>query len=281
MMLNPFEKLLQQQALWDLYTRKEEYSPQRLDAHRRFLHAYSGYRDIQTPVVSRFLIENGLEVEYPDGKPFAVCLTHDVDMVYPPLTHTLLYPIACIKNRDVSGAGNHLFWRLRGRESSPYRRFEEIMDLEEKYGAQSSFYFLATDDDINHVRYNIEELEVDLGEIVDRNYEVGLHAGYYAYNDLDALKREKSRLERVLGERVIGCRNHFLRFKVPDSWKYLQSAGFEYDTSLGYADAVGFRNGMCHPFQPSDLNENGSAIAILEIPLIIMDGALFQLCEII
>jgi hypothetical protein len=39
---------------------------------------------------------------------------------------------------------------------------------------------------------------------------------------------------------------------------------------------IGFRNGMCHPFNPYNLNSQ-EAIDILEIPLIIMDGALFSI----
>jgi hypothetical protein len=38
---------------------------------------------------------------------------------------------------------------------------------------------------------------------------------------------------------------------------------------------IGFRNGMCHPFKPYNLDKN-EAIDILELPLVIMDGALFS-----
>lgn len=36
----------------------------------------SKHRHILEPQVSRFLVENGLSFEYPEGKDFAVCLTH-------------------------------------------------------------------------------------------------------------------------------------------------------------------------------------------------------------
>jgi len=38
----------------------------------------------------------------------------------------------------------------------------------------------------------------------------------------------------------------------------------------------GFRNGMCHPFKPYDLEEE-KEVNILEIPLTIMDGSLFKM----
>jgi peptidoglycan/xylan/chitin deacetylase (PgdA/CDA1 family) len=269
------QKIRQHEELWALYTRKEEYSPQQLDRYGRFVYAHSTNRDILEPRVSKHLVDNGYEIEYPDGKQFAVCLTHDVDEIYPPLKHTLLSTLTCLKGLDISGFKQQAFWKLRGKEQSPYWNFQEIMDLEEKYGARSSFYFLATDSDIRRFRYDIEDLEGELGRIVDRGWEVGLHGGYYAYNDLEEIRREKGRLEQVLGRKVTGYRNHYLRFCVPDSWEILEKAGFGYDTTLGYPDMVGFRNGMCHPFRPYNLRTD-TEVSILEIPMIIMDGTLFD-----
>lgn len=271
-----YEKLRQHEELWDLFTRKEEYSPRKLDEYEIFNHAYSITKDIRKPAVSEFFIENGLQCSYPEEKQFAVCLTHDVDEIYPPPSHTFLSSLACIKNRDRSRLQEQLFWKKGGRTKSPYRNFSEIMDLEEKYGAQSSFYFLATDADIKRIRYDIEEFREDLGRIVDRGWEVGLHGGYYAYNDLEAISREKERIEKVAGRTVTGYRNHYLRFRVPDSWIDLAKAGFRYDTTLGYNDAIGFRNGMCHPFRPVDRHNAGVMLDILEIPLAIMDVTLFS-----
>lgn len=268
------EVLKQNQELWELFTRKEEYHSKQLDRFGRFAHAFSNDKDILEPKVSKLLIEGGLKVEYPENKKFAVCLTHDVDEIYPPLHHTILSSIYCIKNFDFNKLKHQLFWKNKGKEFSPYRNFKEIMDLEEKYNAKSSFYFLATDKDIRRFRYNIEDLENELGSIVDKGWEVGLHGGYYAYNDLEEIKKEKERLEKVLGKEVIGYRNHYLRFKVPDTWKLLSEAGFKYDTTFGYDTMVGFRNGLCHPFKPFDLNSDDE-IDILEIPLVIMDVALF------
>jgi peptidoglycan/xylan/chitin deacetylase (PgdA/CDA1 family) len=270
------QKIRQHEDLWDLYTRKEEYSPRQLDRHGRFVYAHSTNRDVLEPRVSKQLVNNGYEIKYPDGKQFAVCLTHDVDEIYPPHKHTLLSTLTCLKGLDFSGFKRQAFWKLDGKEQSPYWNFQEIMDLEEKYGARSSFYFLATDADIRRFRYNIEDLKAELGQIVDRGWEVGLHGGYYAYNDLEEILREKERLERALGRKITGYRNHYLRFQVPDSWEILEKAGFGYDTTLGYPDMVGFRNGMCHPFRPFNRNTNAE-IDIWELPLVIMDGTLFEM----
>jgi peptidoglycan/xylan/chitin deacetylase (PgdA/CDA1 family) len=225
--------------------------------------------------VSRFLTERGFAVEYPDGKPFAVCLTHDVDEIYPPREHILLSSLTSLGDFDLTAVRSQISWMFSGKEKSPYRTFKKIMDLEEKYGACSSFYFLATGSDILRFRYDIEDLENEVSQITDRGSEVGLHGGYYAYHDLGEILKEKKRLEKVAGKQIMGYRNHYLRFHVPDSWELLKRAGFLYDSTLGYNEAAGFRNGMCHPFHPYNLNTR-SEIDILEIPLALMDCTLFE-----
>ncbi len=274
-MLYFYNEIRQHAELWDLYTLKEEYSSQRLDQHGRFVYSFSANQDAFDPTVSRHLVNNGYEPQYPESRQFAVCLTHDVDEIYPPLIHMLPSILTCLRRLDFNGIKQQAFWKQHGKKSSPYWNFQEIMVLEEEYDAQSSFYFLATDSDIKRFRYNIEDLEGELGSIIDHGWEVGLHGGYYAYNDLEEILREKVRLERVLGRKVAGYRNHYLRFQVPNSWDVLEKAGFRYDTTLGYSDMVGFRNGMCHPFCPYNLC-TGTEFNILEIPMAIMDGTLFD-----
>ncbi|MDM7920081.1 MAG: polysaccharide deacetylase family protein, partial [Methanosarcina sp.] len=153
--------------------------------------------------------------------------------------------------------------------------FRKIMELESKYDAKSSFYFLALTSEEKDFNYNIKDLESELGFISDSGWEVGLHGGHESYNSLEDIQEKKLRLEKVLGKEVIGYRNHFLRFRVPDTWELLSKAGFKYDSTFGYSDCSGFRNGMCHPFRPYNF-ETGKEIGILEIPLTIMDRTLLE-----
>lgn len=268
--------LLKQKAeIWDLFTRKEEYHPNKLDEHGRFFFSEDNLRNASIPEVSRYLVENGMKVEFPENKAFAVCLTHDMDDIYPPLSHSLMSSVSCLKSLDFRGFATSFLWKFKGHEYSPYINFSEIMDLEEDFGAKSSFYFIASREDPVRFRYDIEDLENRLGEISDRGWEAGLHGGYYSYDNFESLKSEKERLEKVLGKKVLGFRNHYLRFKTPETWELLADAGFGYDSTFGYSESVGFRNGMCHPFKPYNLKKE-SEINILEIPLTVMDVALFK-----
>jgi len=268
------EKLKENGELWDLFTRKEEYNPLMLDQYQRFPYYLSRYRDILKPKVSEFLLENGFDFEYPENKKFAVCLTHDIDVVYLSKLETIYKVAKSLKERRIKNAFRVIFNKINKRWN-PWWNFKDIMDIEEKYDAKSSFYFLALNKDDLDFNFKVEDLEHEIGDITDNGWEVGLHGGHEAYNNIKEIKEEKKRLEKVLNEKVIGYRNHFLKFKVPDTWELLSKADFKYDTTFGYADMVGFRNGMCHPFKPFNLNTH-KEIDILEIPLTIMDCTLFD-----
>jgi len=268
-----FELIKSRPDLWDHFTRKEEYNPEFRDQFGRVPYYLSKTRDIFQPDVSRFLIESGYKPEYPDGKKFAVCLTHDIDSVYRTIPGRGFNLAKSVYKRDKNEFSRSIKGAFNKR--NPLCNFEEIMDLEEKYGAKSSFYFLALKSGDQDYSYDIMDLKDDIRNIRDRGCEVGLHGGHEAYNSCERICEEKKRLENALGSEVVGYRNHYLRFRTPDTWEHLAKAGFLYDTTFGYADCAGFRNGMCHPFRPYNLNTE-EFIDIVEIPLVVMDGTLFQ-----
>lgn len=263
------------QELWDRFVIREEYLKQNRDKHGRFTHTLSSYSDVLSPNVSRILKDNGLHVEYPDSKRFAVCLSHDVDNIYPPLLHVGLSALVCMRSLDFAELGRQVRG-MRGRKGpSPYRNFGKIIELERKYGAKSTFYFLTQGKDRMRFRYHIEELAEDLKLIANAGWDIGLHVAYDSFNDPEKVSAEKARLEELTGREVLGCRVHYLRFRVPDTWQVLANAGLRYDTTFGYADHVGFRNGVCHPFRPYNLATE-QEIDIIEIPLVAMDDTIFR-----
>jgi len=94
--------LRQDQEIWDIFTRREELNPKRLDRFGRFTYSLSQHKEILEPRASKFLVENGLKAEYPESKKFAVTLTHDVDEVYLPFTHKALSSVYLLKDLDNS-----------------------------------------------------------------------------------------------------------------------------------------------------------------------------------
>ena len=266
------DALREDKELWDLFTRREEYNSPALDMHRRFPYYLSKHKDVLEPSVSEFLIHKGLKVEYPGGKRFAICLTHDIDVVYFSKFQCPYEAARWLRRGQVRKSMAIALHRFSKR-INPLWNFEQIMNLERKYDAKSSFYFLALKKGEQEFNFRVENLKDDMRGIIQAGWEVGLHGGHQAYESLDVIRKEKERLEKVTGKEITGYRNHYLKFKVPTTWELLRQAGLKYDATFGYADCVGFRNGMCHPFEPFNLNTN-EYIDILEIPLTIMDCTL-------
>ena len=274
-MKKPDHLFRQNDYLWDLFTKKEEYGSVRLDQHGRFSSQGSRQKKIDSPEISQFLFDQGWVPEYPDNKNFAVCLTHDVDEIYPPWHHIVYSGITSFMKFRLKECNNQWLWKFKGKESSPYWNFREIMNLERRYNAKSTFYFLATDRDVLRFRYSLDDLKDELAYILESGWEIGLHGGYYSYDNYGEIIQEKKRIESLIHTEIIGYRSHYLRFRVPDTWKVLIKAGFKYDSTFGYADMIGFRNGICSPFNPYDLNENRE-LNILEIQMNCMDTTLFD-----
>ncbi len=267
-------KIEKNKKLWDIFTRKEEYKSDYKDIHGRFPYFFSDYKDILKPKVSEYLIKNGIfNIEYPDKKRFAVCLTHDIDILFLSGRKIAKEYIRALKKFDIKNTIETIISSLYKRKSRLFN-FEFIMDVEKKYGAKSTFFIMAIDKWDFEFNYRVEELKDEIRYIIENGFEIGLHGGYETYKDIDRMKKEKERVENISLKEVIGYRNHYLRFKIPITWELLKEAGFEYDSTFGYTEMLGFKNGMCHPFKPFNVNSY-EFIDIFEFPLNIIDETLF------
>lgn len=254
------------QELWELFTKSEEYNSQLMDRDLRFPSYFSKYANTFEPSVSKLLLQMGEKFEYPENRNFALCLTHDIDIISMPISSFILNVGKSVKRKEIDEIRKHM--RILSNLDNLYSNFKYIMELEEKYDGKSTFYFMASED-----TYKLSDISDSIQEIIENGWEIGLHGSYNAYNNLNLIKKEKKLLEDVVNREVIGYRNHRLRFSVPNTWELLHRAHLKYDSTFGYADRVGFRNGMCHPFRPFNLDTNRQ-IPIVELPLIIMDGTL-------
>ena len=270
-------ELKKDKDIWNLFLKKEEYRISESIKNDILSYKLTKQKNVLIPIVSEYLIKKGFNFEYEDGKKFAVFLSHDVDDINitgKQLFRSIIpYPF----HRDYFGTKKFIFSYLK--KEKPYINFKKIINLEEKYNAISTFFFLATQQDIFGKKYHIDEIQDEILDIIDNNCEIGLHTGFYSFDDLEKIKKEKKKLEKITKKRVIGVRNHILRFKIPRTWEILNQAGFFYDSSYGYYDMIGFRNGMCHPFFPYDLNQN-KKIDILEIPVCVADITMFSYMKI-
>jgi len=261
-------------SLFDVYSAKDEYNSLKQDKLERSL-SCNAKHDVFSPVVSNYLFENGFQPKYPENKKFAVCISHDLDS----LMH---YPKHKVAPKYQGGFKNILSifkYEIQSRFKKGIKEINEsihpshIQKLAEEYGFKSSYYMLSLKDGEQDFNYQLEDVKSIIDDILKSGNEIGLHGGHKAYNSSEKIKQEKEYLAQFSNPK--GYRNHFLRFKVPETWNYIQANGFEYDTTFGFHDMIGFRNGMCYPHRPFDLNKN-EFIDLVEVPLIVMDSSLIK-----
>ena len=100
----------------------------------------------------------------------------------------------------------------------------------------------------------------------------GLHPSYACFSHPEFLIREKKRLEEILETEITANRFHFLRFRLPESYRLLEDCGFREDFSMGYSAFPGFRAGTALPFQWFDLERNRSSQLLIH-PFSLMDSS--------
>ena len=79
--------LKKDKEIWELFTKKEEYTPVKLDSEGRFRYEFSKHKNVLNPIVSEYLLKKGFSAQYLEDKKFALVLTHDVDDVYVKYRH--------------------------------------------------------------------------------------------------------------------------------------------------------------------------------------------------
>lgn len=116
-------------------------------------------------------------------------------------------------------------------------------------------------------RYGAADIGTELRALRAAGCEIGLH-GLDAWCDPETARHERSAVEQVAGAHARGVRMHWLYFN-EDSTTLLDQAGFDYDSTVGYNETIGFRAGTAQAYRPL------GARHLLELPLVVMDTALF------
>ncbi|MBV8141713.1 MAG: hypothetical protein JOZ60_06670 [Verrucomicrobia bacterium] len=231
----------------------------------------------------------------PVGYKFMACLTHDLD--HPVMRnhwcdHTMygfLYRATIGTLRDVFRRRKSLgslrknleavcllpFVHL-GLAKDFWRGFDRYLEMVEVPG--STFFVIPRSDyagrtsegpapSLRRCRYEVDQLAPQLRRIVAAGGEIGLH-GLDAWLDNDEGRKEREIVSRAVGVSIRGVRMHWLFFD-SNSPAALDQAGFDYDTTVGYRETVGYRAGTAQAYKPP------GATKLLELPLHVMDTALF------
>lgn len=258
-------------ALQDLYSGAWERRVGKRDAWDRTpLSAWDG-PDTLVPHISKLLFERGFRPSYPNGAKFAVCLSHDVDLL-----RTTRRELFGTMRRGKRAMDRKNLRALLTGGVDPVHSLGPLLEIESHMDVTSTFYFLALEPGDEDFNFDLSYAAGEIGAVLRAGCEVGLHGGHKAYASAAVLSEELRRLKTALGGKTVaGYRGHYLRFRVPDTWHLLEQAGFAYDTTLGWSESIGFRSGLCYPYRPFD-PANGKRIAIAELPLAVMERSLFE-----
>lgn len=274
-------------ATFYLVSRYEEYLPHREDMHNRFdAHESIAYQlgFLQTPVVDRWalMVRDKLEARYPDyrfpRRTFDFIDTIDIDTAYC-YRHKGLFRTFSGGMRDlVTHQPEEVASRVRTlmhRERDPYDTFDYIFELKKRYAIKRQVFFALLSDysdfdkNISHNNNDFRELLQHLADYA----KMGIHTSYYSYEEPAKVELERDRLSDIVHRTVTRNRFHFLRFKLPQSYKVLIRNGIEKDYTMGYAGEPGFRTGTCTPHHFYDL-ESDSETTLKVYPFAVMDATL-------
>jgi hypothetical protein len=243
-----------------------------------------------------------LEPAWPDARRFAVCLSHDVDLLSLQSTprQVARYARAGLAAMGAgSGRADQLVRLARppvrvarslraGVTRAPSARdtLERSVELEASRGLVASYLFTALPAG-GPSRYDCVYAAADLcrfrGEarrigdvmrlLADEGFDVGLHGSYPSALRPGALAAERAALEDATGLAITTTRQHFAHWDVRATPLLQEEAGLRVDSSLGFNCNVGFRAGTSLPFRWFDAASR-RRLALLEIPLALQDGAL-------
>lgn len=218
---------------------------------------------------------------WPNGAPFALFLSHDIDQIHDREMWRILADVNHIRRVAFEGERGNIGLALRRvgralfRPKPAVKGFETMLGIEARYGFRSTFFVL---DDHRGGRYRARyrlsdpELESIVKLVQEAGCEVAVHGAYFDLDDSEAYRRSREEIAQRFQTEPVGIRNHYLRHAGATTWEAQQKAGFLYDASFGSRDGPGPKDGRTCPFwgvEPSEL-----AAGLVELPLSLMDVTL-------
>ena len=179
-----------------------------------------------------------------------IFLSHDVDWRRqgPPIDHML-------ERKD--RFDREIFDKTKPEDL--YYNIPEYMEIEERFGIRSTFFFRTI-----YENGNVFDYEDDIKQLQNSNWEIGLHTDPTSIDKLEQIQQEKEKLESITGKPVFGNRVHFLNYN-SQLLEKLNKLNFLYDSSLRHSKDLINEKEMGY----SVIN------GIVEFPVTLMDAYLF------
>jgi hypothetical protein len=155
----------------------------------------------------------------------------------------------------------------------PYDSFEWLSKIcpQKKTG----FFFLLGNESKydSYFSYSVPEYRKLIKKTADLGFSCGLHPSYNSFLSASIIKSQKKSLEEIIERDVIFSRQHYLRYKLPETNRALIEAGIKHDYTTAMVHGIGFRNGIANEFNWFDAEKNEKTDLILH-PTMAMDVSL-------
>ena len=272
-----------------MLTRWEEYVNKRRDNHKRFSAMDSlAYKNnfLNRPIVNEYvfflqslIMSLGFSKKI-KKREYETLITHDVDAPYK-YTSWKSGLVEIVK--DITERKNPLqafkntllkIKHVLKITKDPYDTFDYLMNLSEKYGLRSFFFFMAKGNSHYDNRYSLTNPKIKalLNRIKCRGHFIGIHPSYNSFNDVNQFVKEKNELIKASKMDLNFGRQHFLRFEVPTTWQIWDDNNMKWESTLCYAEKEGFRCGVCYEFPVFNFLTR-KKLKLYEKPLIMMEGS--------
>ncbi|MBI4929130.1 MAG: polysaccharide deacetylase family protein [Bacteroidetes bacterium] len=269
-----------------LATRYEEYSLFKGDKYGRFSAKQSlTFKNnfLQKPLVNICAeeIRKNIAVRYPDFsfpvKKYLYTPTIDIDNAYAYLGKNATRKLGGYAKALIKSDMDDFSKRKRvlaGKESDPYDTYDLQFLLHKKYHLKPVYFFLLGDWATNDKNLpHTHPLMQTLIKNISQKSETGIHPSFASNQNPEKIKIEKGRLEKIKNGNVTKSRQHFLMLKFPQTCRNLIAAGITDDYTMGFADEIGFRAGICTPYKFYDLEKEEETNLTIH-PFAVMDGTL-------
>lgn len=273
-------------SIFYMLSRWEETLEGQRDNHGRYITSASlAFRQgfIKRPIVNEYVefiwaILNYLGLlETRRVRDYLIRPTHDID-------HLERWNSPGARAKDIvsilgqrKGYSDYKLQDCLRKSNDPYVTYGNLQCVAERANSKALFLFMGGGGTKYDSSYSLEKESNKkiIKDVASTGHDVGLHPSYGTYDNLSKLVCEKKNLERILGSSVSKARQHYLRFCPSKTWPAYAASNISEDYTVGYADYVGFRAGVCFDYSAFDL-QTRSVLPLKVVPLLIMDVTLFK-----
>jgi hypothetical protein len=257
-------------AAFYLITRYEEYLPHTFDSYGRYAHTNSvAFQNsfLHQPLIN-FWLQQLIKLLNPSTTNhqlpttnFSFLPTYDIDIAYAYHHQPLLKNIAGFFKDFVQGNFEKVIERgnvYSGWQQDPFDVYAWLDGLHQQYNLSPTYFFLLAAKQKGYDK-NISPQSTAIQQLIKHHagkYSVGIHPSWQSNDDKKLLATEIQVLSSITQKNTTQARQHYIKMKLPQTYRNLIAQGITNDYTMGYGSINGFRASYTLPFTWFDVELN-------------------------